>query len=153
MVKYGRHLLFLSQRLPKDAYLVNYKGVQSTIGDDPEPFVRAWEEALHAATDAHDRAMSDLWSEVLSQVYNKFGADGGVKPVVALRMYLEAMGARETQRLIDKYNELRTTCLANWEALRKLVKKFDKNNGTAYCKDFVENEVAESATAKKAARK
>ena len=51
MVKYGRHLLFLRQRLPEDVYLVDYKGIQSKI--DPERFVATWKEALQTVS-THD---------------------------------------------------------------------------------------------------
>jgi hypothetical protein len=126
MVKYGRHLLFLRQRLPEKLYLVDYKHVQSLIGET-DGFIRAWKEALQAAGDAKEVMMTELWSEVFDRVTSGFDAnERGLRPVVALRLYHDTMGMHETQRLIDNYSEARTSCIANWEALRKLVKKFDK---------------------------
>ena len=49
------------------------------------------------------------------------------RPLVALHTYHGAVGAAETQQLLDDYSEVRQAAVANWEALRKLVKKFDKN--------------------------
>ena len=80
--------------------------------------------------------MSELWTEVLSRLSSEYGAhERGMRPVIALRVYHETMGAQETQRLIDKYSEACTICIANWERC-ELVKKFDKrplsmSNGTS----------------------
>ena len=77
---------------------------------------------------------STLWHQWRMQVIGLHG-DGAVqttrvalpRPGGALETYHDAASAADAQRLLDDYAEVRMAAVANWEALRKLVKKFDKN--------------------------
>ena len=124
MVKYGRHLEFLRQRFPKSVYLVDYKGIQHST--DRAAFSADWQEGLARATAAKEEGVAGLWSRVFQGVSSDPELRG-VRPLVALHTYHGAVGAAETQQLLDDYSEVRQAAVANWEALRKLVKKFDKN--------------------------
>ena len=126
MVKYGRHLEFLRQRFQKGAYLVDYKAIQRVV--DRAAFSADWQEGLARATAAKEAGVVGLWSRVFQGIATAVDADQrGVRPLVALHAYHGAASAADTQRLLDDYSELRMAAVANWEALRKLVKKFDKN--------------------------
>ena len=126
MVKYGRHLEFLRQRFQKSAYLVDYKAIQRVV--DRAAFSADWQEGLARATAAKEEGVAGLWSRVFQGIATVVDADQrGVRPLVALHTYHASVSAADTQRLLDDYSELRMAAVANWEALRKLVKKFDKN--------------------------
>ena len=98
MVKYGRHLEFLRQRFPKSVYLVDYKGIQHST--DRAAFSADWQEGLARATAAKEEGVAGLWSRVFQGVSSDPELRG-VRPLVALHTYHGAVGAAETQQLLD----------------------------------------------------
>ena len=70
--------------------------------------------------------MHALWTKVLSEV-----ADSGLRGAPqqrALRMYTAHLGTDATRELLAVLQELRAVCVVNSEALRKLVKKWDRRS-------------------------
>ena len=126
MVKYGRHLEFLRQRFARSVYLVDYKGIQRVV--DRAAFSADWQEGLARATAAKEAGVAGLWARVFGGIAAVADDDQrGARPGVALETYHDAASAADAQRLLDDYAEVRMAAVAYWEALRKLVKKFDKN--------------------------
>ena len=128
MVKFGSHILFLQGKLP-GSFLVEYKKVQRVGAEEgAAAFVAAWRESLAKASAAKEEAMASLWAQVFSSCATAvgWGTHRGLRPTDALHVFHGTVGPAETQRLVDAFSEVRMASVANWEALRKLVKKFDK---------------------------
>jgi glycerophosphoryl diester phosphodiesterase len=92
-------------------------------------FAHAWNACLKLATTDFDIAMTALWSEVFLHI----AADPesrGATPEKALRLHLLTAGVTAAPPLLARINAIYETSLTNSEALRKLVKKFDKQHGT-----------------------
>ena len=114
MVKYGRHLEFLRQRFPKSVYLVDYKGIQHST--DRAAFSADWQEGLARATAAKEEGVAGLWSRVFQGVSSDPELRG-VRPLVALHTYHGAVGAAETQQLLESNLRLQSE-LSQVTALR-----------------------------------
>ena len=127
MVQFGRHMLYLRERLESGVYLVEYKAICETIGDSTK-FRARWEAALGKACEQHGDLSLEIWSTVFAYGGDDDGEDGA-RPADALKRYGAAKGGPAVRRLADRCVELRTAAKANREALRKLVKKHDKAGG------------------------
>jgi|EP00970_Alexandrium_tamarense_P010218 glycerophosphoryl diester phosphodiesterase len=99
--------------------------------------------ALKRASVDFDRAMKLFWSEVFESITNKSDnsnmtdqekkerevedeAIRGALPDAALQMYVNSVPNEQAQELFSFLKDIHATALINAEALRKLVKKFDK---------------------------
>eukprot|EP00585_Thalassiosira_rotula_P012941 CAMPEP_0196132160 /NCGR_PEP_ID=MMETSP0910-20130528/1887_1 /TAXON_ID=49265 /ORGANISM="Thalassiosira rotula, Strain GSO102" /LENGTH=970 /DNA_ID=CAMNT_0041391727 /DNA_START=51 /DNA_END=2963 /DNA_ORIENTATION=- len=104
-------------------------------------FKSEWRMALKRAAGDFDRAMQLFWSEVFEGItsYNPNGVDEqkedtneyedvirGALPDAALQMYVSAVPPERAQETFSFLKDIHSTALINAEALRKLVKKFDK---------------------------
>lgn len=130
MVKFGRHLQFLRQDQRTPAYLVEYKKVSTLLGQE-DAFTAAWREGLQTATAEYSGLTAALWQRVIDGVSRRAQAEDadelrGARPLAALRAYHALFGVDEARKLIDEFGDSRNAAVANSEALRKLVKKYDK---------------------------
>jgi len=104
-------------------------------------FKTEWRISLKRAAGDFDRAMQLFWSEVFEGVtsYNPNGVDEhkeetnehediirGALPDAALQMYVSVVPPERAQETFSFLKDIHSTALINAEALRKLVKKFDK---------------------------
>ena len=101
-------------------------------------FETEWRIALKRASADFERAMGLFWAEVFEGITDKDvvgksrdedeedDAIRGALPDSALQIYVSYAPAREAQNLFSFLKDIHATALINAEALRKLVKKFDK---------------------------
>jgi hypothetical protein len=121
-MKFGRHIEFF--RSGRTSYVVAYNDIAALTSE--RAFLEAWNECIQKATSEHARSMRALWTKVLSEL-----ADSGVRGAPqqrALRMYTAHRGSVATREVLAVVQELRALCIVNSEALRKLVKKWDKRS-------------------------
>lgn len=129
MVKFGRHLQFLRSEQRTPAYLVEYKRLGALLQQEAA-FCAAWRDALKTAAAAYSGTSASLWQRVLSGISEAQAADEdelrGARPLAALRAYHALLGGDEAQKVVDEFVDCRSAAVTNSEALRKLVKKYDK---------------------------
>ncbi|KAL7504818.1 hypothetical protein ACHAXN_002368 [Cyclotella atomus] len=92
-------------------------------------FQTEWRIALKRASIDFERAMKLFWSEVFTAISDSKDEDAirGALPDAALQIYVSTVKSREeAQELLSFLKDIHATALINAEALRKLVKKFDK---------------------------
>eukprot|EP00804_Cyclotella_cryptica_P001430 CCRYP_003681-RB/>CCRYP_003681-RB protein AED:0.05 eAED:0.05 QI:89/1/1/1/0.66/0.5/4/1024/828 len=96
-------------------------------------FQTEWRIALKRASVDFERAMKLFWGEVFDAITSNSSATEaeeeavrGVMPDAALQIYVAKVSSREAQELLSFLKDIHATALINAEALRKLVKKFDK---------------------------
>ena len=129
MVKFGRHLQFFldNQHEGSSLYVVPYNNVRELMGDI-DSFLAAWTESLQAASDDFYAATTAMWRSIFRGI-SELDECRGALPEVALRLYISVAGEEELQELLSDMKQLHATALTNSEALRKLVKKYDKEEG------------------------
>lgn len=111
-------------------------------------FIQEWTACLHRASQDFDRNMVSLWTSVFqggcapsdAQVPEDEGIlrpsssssclepIRGALPDTALRLYLQKSNMDSCNELLNLVKQIYNTALTNAEALRKLVKKFDKQH-------------------------
>jgi len=148
MVKFGRHLQFyLECEHPASEtshYFVPYNKLrdeqiefkQPQLHLNPCSFEAAWREALRLATDDFQESTTSCWKtvfEAISSISNARGA--GLE--MALRLYTPTVGISPSQDLLVFLKGIYSAAAKNSEALRKLVKKFDKHIGSIYLSDVL----------------
>ncbi|KAL7520804.1 hypothetical protein ACHAWX_005507 [Stephanocyclus meneghinianus] len=96
-------------------------------------FQTEWRAALKRASVDFERAMKLFWGEVFDAIASNSSmteadeeAVRGVMPDAALQIYVSKVSSRDAQELLSFLKDIHATALINAEALRKLVKKFDK---------------------------
>ena len=103
-------------------------------------FETEWRIALKRASADFERAMGLFWAEVFEGItHHKDDVAGksrdedeeddairGALPDSALQIYVSVAPANQAQNLFSFLKDIHATALINAEALRKLVKKFDK---------------------------
>jgi hypothetical protein len=96
-------------------------------------FSTEWRLALKRASVDFERAMNLFWCEVFdaitsneSQTEAEEEAVRGALPDAALQIYVSSVPSKEAQELLSYLKDIHATALINAEALRKLVKKYDK---------------------------
>ena len=134
MVKFGVHVeAFQKENQASQLYVVPYIQVRDefiespTVTDDPKPFSEEWNACLQNAKNDFDSAMSILWERVFQGIASKESARGA-PPDKAFSLYFHSAGVEASQELLTSINAIYETSLTNAEALRKLVKKFDKQH-------------------------
>ena len=128
MVKFGRHLQFFldNEHQGSDLYVVPYNDVRACISD-PDAFLVKWRECLEHASVDFLKATAAWWSRVFEGI-NHLKESRGALPEVALRLYISVADEEELSELLSMTKQLHSTSLTNAEALRKLVKKYDKEH-------------------------
>ena len=130
MVKFGRHLQFyLDLEQPEgEHYIVPYTEIRDIIGDsnDSEQFVEEWRECLRLSSEDFAASTAALWRKVFAVLHNQPEARGA-RIEDALQLYVSVEDIAAGHDLLASARELYSAAEVNGEALRKLVKKFDKH--------------------------
>jgi glycerophosphoryl diester phosphodiesterase len=102
--------------------------------NNEEVFVGLWNRALKDAEEDFHNARAKIWQTVFAGIAaNDEAADPlvrGAHPGNAIKLYVELShmkGGTEAQELLVRMNQVHRASSINSEALRKLVKKFDKH--------------------------
>lgn len=144
MVKFGKHQqVFLDNLGAANLYTVPYDEFKYTYipakaGEDRDEdqkglspaaiedlFIEKWRECLEAATGDFNRAVEELWHAVFTAIDHLPESRGAV-PDQALRLYMSTLSKDKVSELHLHLKQIHGAALLNSEALRKLVKKFDK---------------------------
>lgn len=129
MVKFGRHLQFyLECEQPEgEHYIVPYSEIRDLIGDnDVEGYVTEWRECLRLSAEDFVESIAKLWRTVFAALHNRADARGA-RLDDALTLYVSIEGISAGQDLLVSVRAIYSAAEVNVEALRKLVKKFDKH--------------------------
>jgi SPX domain protein involved in polyphosphate accumulation len=137
MVKFGRHLQFylecdeLKSGTSKKPYIVPYKDIRGAIGESQEEFQHFWLESLKAASDDYTQRVRSLWQQIFTDLFRLSGQDEnvlrGLPHEDAVQLYLSTMSEKRSRDLLTTIKRLHSNATMNAEALRKLVKKYDKH--------------------------
>lgn len=135
MVKFGRHLeAFLAANQGSNLYVVPYSEIRDHLVEieraDAFLFTNEWNSCLEKAVKDFDQAMVSLWQMVFQGISSFPLESRGANPDTAFRMFLSQASVEESQELLSRVKYICETSLTNAEALRKLVKKFDKQHTT-----------------------
>jgi len=102
--------------------------------NNEEIFVDLWNRALKDAEEDFHKARAGIWQTVFAGITaNDEAADPlvrGAHPGNAIKLYVEVSyvkGSTKAQELLVRMNQVHRASSINSEALRKLVKKFDKH--------------------------
>ena len=135
MVKFGRHLQFYLEcdELTNDSsksFIVPYKDIRGAIGESQQEFQITWTEALEAASDDYTNRIKSLWKQIFADLFMLSRQDEnmlrGLPHEDAVQLYLDTMGEKKSRDLLATIKKLHSNASMNLEALRKLVKKYDK---------------------------
>jgi glycerophosphoryl diester phosphodiesterase len=138
MVKFGGHLeaFIEGDNRGTELYVVPYNTIKGLIfaqqQDDSASsscteFLNAWNAALSLAEDDFRLARKELWERIFQTVAAKCAPLlRGAHPGNALKAYVENSQPDQAQDTLARMNKLHAAASINTEALRKLVKKFDK---------------------------
>ena len=88
-------------------------------------FQTEWRIALKRASVDFERAMKLFWGEIFDAIDSNDAVRGAL-PDAALQIYVSLVSAEKAQESLRFLKDIHATALINAEALRKLVKKFDK---------------------------
>ena len=143
MVKFGRHLQFFleNEEQGKECsssphYIVPYTELRDNIynyassSHDSQPFEIAWRKALQFASEDFRESITSCWSTIFEAIRNIPNARGATLEA-ALRLFTPTVGITESRDLLVFLKKIHRTASLNSEALRKLVKKFDKRGQTS----------------------
>lgn len=139
MGKFGRHSQFIidlhrqvsevsSDGAEVEMYVVPYKEICNVVLDDAveeDDFIFEWRRALSQGTTNFERIMTKTWQGVFKEISSDPEAIGAVSDE-ALRIFTNLKGYEATSKLLSKFRDMHNTAVLNAEALRKLVRKFDK---------------------------
>eukprot|EP00574_Skeletonema_japonicum_P011984 CAMPEP_0201730694 /NCGR_PEP_ID=MMETSP0593-20130828/23127_1 /ASSEMBLY_ACC=CAM_ASM_000672 /TAXON_ID=267983 /ORGANISM="Skeletonema japonicum, Strain CCMP2506" /LENGTH=510 /DNA_ID=CAMNT_0048223291 /DNA_START=57 /DNA_END=1589 /DNA_ORIENTATION=+ len=135
MVKFGRHLQFYLEcdELKSGAskpYIVPYKDIRGAIGDSQEEFQKLWLNSLKAVSDDYTQRLHSLWQQIFSDLFRFSRQDQnvlrGLPREDAVQLYLSTMSEKKSRDLLTNLKRFHSNASMNGEALRKLVKKYDK---------------------------
>ena len=150
MVKFGLHNAIFRERLPPCFYIINYNDLKEYIlSDPPSEYAKRWQACNNAHNAWYRGEMTALYKRVLFIISEVYSLDvRGLKLSAALRIFVNQTHEAEPSEcdaasdspLLAIYNgstllrhlkNVDAVCRENMEALRKAVKKFDKNNKEA----------------------
>jgi hypothetical protein len=133
MVKFGGHIDALSHGdlHSLDTYLVPYDEIKGLIFEAPEKFPEAWQIALKSAKDKFKKDRKALWQGIFDKIAAEAEAENvrGAHPGNALHLFVDNVHPNDARELLVRMRQTNQTGFANSEALRKLVKKYDKHLG------------------------
>jgi len=115
-----------------------YDGTEQKQAEDTpseeEVFIGVWKKGLKEADEDFTKARAEIWRIVFEGIAaNDDTADPmvrGAHPGNAIKLYADLMnrdGNTEAHELLSRMNQIHHAASVNSEALRKLVKKFDKH--------------------------
>lgn len=133
MVKFGGHIEALSHGdlHSLDTFLVPYNDIKRLIFENPEEFVTAWKRALKTAENNFREDRNALWQKVFDKITAVAESEEvrGSHPGIALQAYVQNVHPDMASELLVTMRQILQAGQTNSEALRKLVKKFDKHRG------------------------
>mmetsp|Transcript_44552 Transcript_44552/g.93489 ORF Transcript_44552/g.93489 Transcript_44552/m.93489 type:complete len:536 (+) Transcript_44552:114-1721(+) len=133
MVKFGRHLQFYlesdEQSSGIEPFIVPYTDIRDNIGHSQDEFSRAWQASLETASNDYTDRTRLLWKQIFSDLFRSSNFEQehrGLPHEEAIELYVSAMDEGRSRDLLTAIKKIHTSASMNAEALRKLVKKFDK---------------------------
>lgn len=123
------HLYIVPYCEIRDNYVENLDLAVQAKDGAADRFAHEWTDVLKQASTDFDAAMTALWTLVFASIAADPEARGAT-PERALRLHLLTAGVEAAHQLLARINVIYETSLTNAEALRKLVKKFDKQHAT-----------------------
>ena len=132
----GRHLQFYLESDEQssnrnDPFIVPYTDIKDEIASSQAQFVHAWQVSLNAASDDYLRRIRVLIEEIFADLARLPGWDEqrvrGLPLDEAMSCYASNMKENRSRDLFSRMKKIYSSTSINVEALRKLVKKFDKN--------------------------
>ena len=132
----GRHLQFYlesdEQSSESDPIIVPYTDIRETIGQSQAQFGHAWQASLKAASDDYTQRVRNLWVQIFDDLFRLSDQEGeqghrGLPPDDAIKLYVSSMKENRSRDLFSSMKKIHSSASMNAEALRKLVKKFDKS--------------------------
>lgn len=133
MVKFGVHVAaFLAENESSNLYVVPYRKIRDSLVEteaaSPDLFCKEWKESLQKAVQDFDQAMVSLWQMVFEGISESDSSLRGATPDTAFGLFLSSASTEASHELLSKVKYMCETSLTNAEALRKLVKKYDKQH-------------------------
>ena len=137
MVHFGGHVeaFRVADNRNTALYLVNYNQIKGIIFKEnftrdqiSEEFLDKWNAGLLEAETNYREARREVWEHVFQTVAEKDPENvRGSHPGNALKSYIENVLPEKSQDLLTRMGQIHRAASVNIEALRKLVKKFDKH--------------------------
>uniref|UniRef100_A0A6V2A5L0 GP-PDE domain-containing protein n=1 Tax=Ditylum brightwellii TaxID=49249 RepID=A0A6V2A5L0_9STRA len=131
MVKFGRHLQFFlefEQPAEEHHYVVPYNDLREYITHRTHiEFECEWRNSLRASSDDYVRSTTQMWHRIFRAVACHPESRGATQDI-AIRLYVSLMGTHDARELLRFMKSILSVAVMNSEALRKLVKKFDKSS-------------------------
>lgn len=132
----GRHLQFYleineqSKSSGAQTFIVPYTDIRSLIGESQDQFGQAWQASLKSASDVYSRRLRLVWGTIFEDIFTLSGVKEqkcrGLPHDEAIQIYVSTMPESRLKDLFTNMKRLHSSASMNAEALRKLVKKFDK---------------------------
>eukprot|EP00579_Thalassiosira_antarctica_P014719 CAMPEP_0201942440 /NCGR_PEP_ID=MMETSP0903-20130614/49045_1 /ASSEMBLY_ACC=CAM_ASM_000552 /TAXON_ID=420261 /ORGANISM="Thalassiosira antarctica, Strain CCMP982" /LENGTH=498 /DNA_ID=CAMNT_0048484831 /DNA_START=48 /DNA_END=1541 /DNA_ORIENTATION=- len=134
MVKFGRHLQFYlesdEQSSGSEPFIVPYTDIRENIVQSQAHFSHAWRASLKAASDDYTHRVRLLWEQIFDGLFRLSGLEEqehrGLPHDDAIQLYVSTMSESRSRDLFTSIKKIHSSASMNTEALRKLVKKFDK---------------------------
>eukprot|EP00560_Eucampia_antarctica_P004360 CAMPEP_0197841506 /NCGR_PEP_ID=MMETSP1437-20131217/46221_1 /TAXON_ID=49252 ORGANISM="Eucampia antarctica, Strain CCMP1452" /NCGR_SAMPLE_ID=MMETSP1437 /ASSEMBLY_ACC=CAM_ASM_001096 /LENGTH=523 /DNA_ID=CAMNT_0043451279 /DNA_START=78 /DNA_END=1649 /DNA_ORIENTATION=+ len=134
MVKFGRHVQFFLEyehHTDVDHYVIPYNEVCDLIEISSVctkgSFSDKWRECIHLASTDFMESTRLMWSNIFKILLDSDAEESRGAPIdTALSLYVESVPLRESQDLLVSLKSIHSSAALNSEALRKLVKKYDK---------------------------
>jgi len=141
MGRFGRHSAVISSDdvrnfcVLEQYYSVPYNAIAEKIKAKMslEEFQEMWEDAFNAVIKDFDMKLAKLWDDMLKKIQKdgfhvEAGQSGGLTTAEILTSYVE-FGYEDVSCIKHSFNSLYEMANSNSEALRRLIKKFDKQTG------------------------
>lgn len=135
MVKFGRHLQFFleCEDESETSYIVPYNKLRDeifanqhkTFVDPSYSFEQEWRSALEHASKDYQESMSSCMNSLFEAIANIPNVRGASFEA-ALKIYTSTVGAKACRDLLIFLKNIQSAASLNSEGLRKLVKKYDK---------------------------
>eukprot|EP00980_Cylindrotheca_fusiformis_P014386 scaffold3827_cov179-Cylindrotheca_fusiformis.AAC.50 len=133
MVKFGGHMEALSHGDLESLapFLVPYNKIKGFIFEDPKAFETAWSMALQAAEQNFRKDRNEFWQTIFDEISANAASEEvrGSHPGNALQLYVQSVHPEKARETLVKMRQILQAGQTNSEALRKLVKKYDKQGG------------------------
>jgi glycerophosphoryl diester phosphodiesterase len=132
MVKFGGHIEAIREGDFKgtNCYLVPYNEIKALVFEEDaiDKFAQQWNEALVDAEDDFRNARRSVWEHLFGAIECQSPHEArGLHPGNALKIYADNVHPTKAQELLIRLTQIHRAATLNSEALRKLVKKFDKH--------------------------
>jgi len=148
MVKFGRYLQFHRdyEQTEGSRYIVPYNSLRDEITpssplkkNDPdddkndEKFITTWRKVLEEASRDLNESTRSCWHKIFDAI-SSIPQARGAPLVTALRLYIPTVGISHSHDMLNFLKGIHSAAQVNSEALRKLVKKYDKQADTSLSK-------------------